>query len=281
MYLITGASGNIGGHIARQLLDAGHPVRVFARDPGKLGELAGRVEIAAGDFGRPDSLGAAAVGAKAVFLNTGPNPPDLPALLAALKTRGAPRVVFLSTILAGDAQFQLGRMQRANEEVVHASGLRATVLRPSGFMSNTLRWAESIRADSVVYNAMGTGKAPMIAPEDIAAVAVRALLDPALAGETLELTGGELLNVPQQVEILSGLLGRTVRSVDVSIEQAIQGMVATGIPEGIARGVAQSLEAVRDGRGRAMTQTVERITGAAPRSFHEWARTHFVTCACG
>jgi len=279
MYLITGASGNIGGHIARQLLEAGQPVRVFARDPAKLGELADRVEIAGGDFSHPETLGAAALGAKAVFLNAGPNPPDLPALLAALKANGAPRVVFLSSILAGDAEFFLGRLHRASEDALGASGLRATVLRPSGFMSNTLRWADSIRSSDVVYNAMGTGKAPAIAPEDIAAVAVRALLDPALAGETLELTGGELLNVPEQVEILSGVLGRTLRSVDVSIEESVQGMVATGIPEPVARGVAQSLEAVRDGRGRAMTPTVERITGVAPRSFDAWARVHAASFA--
>ena len=274
MYLVTGASGNIGGHIARQLLAAGHAVRVFARDPDKLGELADRVEIARGDFSDAGSLGAAALGTKAVFLNTGPNPPALPALLAALKANGAPRVVFLSSILAGDPEFFLGRMHRANEETLAASGLRSTVLRPSGFMTNTLRWADSICAEDVVYNAMGTGRAPMIAPEDIAAVAVRALLDASLAGQTLELTGGELLNVPEQVDILSGLLGRTLRSVDVSIEDTVQGLVASGIPEPVARGVAQSLEAVRDGRGRAMTPTVQRVTGVAPRSFDAWARAN-------
>jgi uncharacterized protein YbjT (DUF2867 family) len=165
-------------------------------------------------------------------------------------------------------------MHRANEETLSASGLRSTVLRPSGFMTNTLRWADSIRAEDVVYNAMGTGKAPMIAPEDIAAVAVHALLDASLACQTLELTGGELLNVPEQVDILSGLLGRTLRSVDVSIEDTVQGLMATGIPEPLARGIAQSMEAVREGRGRAMTPTVQRITGAAPRSFDAWARTH-------
>jgi len=242
MFLVTGASGNIGGHIARQLLAAGHAVRVFARDPDKLGELADRVEIARGDFSDAGSLGAAALGTKAVFLNTGPNPPALPALLAALKANGAPRVVFLSSILAGDPEFFLGRMHRANEETLAASGLRSTV--------------------------------QTIAPEDIAAVAVRALLDASLAGQALELTGGELLNVPEQVDILSGLLGRTLRSVDVSIEDTVQGLVASGIPEPVARGVAQSLEAVRDGRGRAMTPTVQRVTGVAPRSFDAWARAN-------
>ena len=274
MYLVTGASGNIGGHIARQLLDAGHPVRVFVRDPGKLGALAGQVEIAQGDFGRPETLGIAAQGATAVFLNTGPNPPDLPALLAALKASGAPRVVFLSSILAGDPAFFLGRLHRANEDALRASGLRTTVLRPSGFMSNTFRWADSIRAGDLVHNAMGTGKAPMIAPEDIAAVAVRALLDAGLADEVLELTGGELLDVPGQVDVLSGVLGRPLRSVDVSIEETVQGMVATGIPEPVARGIAQSLQAVREGRGSAMTQTVARITGSAPRTFEAWARAN-------
>lgn len=274
MYLVTGASGNVGSEVARQLLEAGQPVRVFARDPAKLGELASRVEVATGDFDRPDTLGKAALGTKAVFLNLGPHRPNLDELLAALKANGAPRVVFLSSKLASEKGFILGDMHKASEDAIRAAGLHATVLRPGGFMSNTLRWTASIEAGGEVHNAMGTGKSAPIAPEDIAAVAVRALLSPELAGETLELTGGELLSVPEQVAILAEVLGRPLRSVDVPVDAAVQGLIGSGVPAFIARGVAQSLESIRDGRGSGVTKTVERITGVPPRSFRDWAQAN-------
>jgi uncharacterized protein YbjT (DUF2867 family) len=274
MFLVTGASGNIGGQVARRLLDAGHPVRVFVRDPARLGDLEGRVEVALGDFGRPETLGAAAFGTRAVFLNTGPHLPGLDALLAALKAHGAPRVAFLSTILAGHPEFAIGRMHKANEDAVRAAGLRATFLRPAGFMSNALRWAESIRADGVVHNPMGAGQAAPVAPEDIAAAAVRALATDDFLGEAVELTGGELLSVPDQVDILSRTLGRPLRIVDVPMQASIDGMLRAGVPEPIARGVAQSQEGVRDGRFRAIAAGVERLTGAAPMRFEAWARKH-------
>lgn len=272
MFLVTGASGNVGGQVARQLLEAGQPVRVFVRDPARLGELEGQVEVAVGDFSRPETLGAAAVGIRAVFLNTGPFLPNLGALLAALKAHGAPRVAFLSTILAGHPEFAIGSMHKANEEAVRAAGLRATFLRPAGFMSNAMRWAGSIRAEGVVHNPMGTGQAAPIAPEDIAAVAVRAMTSDDYLGQAIELTGGELLSIPDQVDILSRTLERPLRIVDVSVEASVEGMIRAGAPEPIARGVAQSQEAVRNGRFRTLSPQVERITGRAPMRFDAWAR---------
>lgn len=274
MFLVTGASGNVGGQIVRQLLEAGQPVRVFVRDPARLGEFEGQVEVAVGDFSQPETLGAAALGTRAVFLNTGPFLPNLDALLAALKANGAPRVTFLSTILAGHPEFAIGGMHKANEEAVQTAGLRATFLRPAGFMSNAMRWAESIRADNLVHNPMGSGQAAPIAPEDIAAVAVRVMRSDDYLGQAVELTGGELLSIPDQVGILSRTLGRPLRVVDVPLEASIEGMIRAGIPESIARGVAQSQEAVREGRFRKMTAQVERITGKAPMRFDAWARAH-------
>ena len=51
MFVVTGATGNTGSIVARQLLQAGHRVRLVARHPNKLTELAalgvgpGRVDV--------------------------------------------------------------------------------------------------------------------------------------------------------------------------------------------------------------------------------------------
>jgi uncharacterized protein YbjT (DUF2867 family) len=129
---------------------------------------------------------------------------------------------------------------------------------------------------------MGDARFPPIAPEDIAAVAFRALTDPALPGEVLELTGGELLNVAEQVNILSDILYRPIRCVDVPVETAIQNLIRAGVPAQIAAAVGESWAAVRNGRIFAITDTVERVTEQKPMTFEGWARKHasrFLTAA--
>src|SRR5579862_2078308 len=64
--LVTGATGFLGWHVARKLLDRGGRVRALARDPAKLRELDG-VEPAAGDLRDPDSLARAVEGCGVVF----------------------------------------------------------------------------------------------------------------------------------------------------------------------------------------------------------------------
>lgn len=59
--LVTGATGYIGGRLIPRLLDKGHHVRVFVRDPRRIAgrAWAGRVEVAVGDLSQPQSLSAA------------------------------------------------------------------------------------------------------------------------------------------------------------------------------------------------------------------------------
>jgi uncharacterized protein YbjT (DUF2867 family) len=270
MFLVTGATGNVGSQLVGQLLGAGHKVRAFTRDPARLAQWGDRIEIAAGDFGKPETFASALDGTDAVFLNTGPVAAAFEALVAALKARGS-RVVFLSSALAGVTDVKLGQLHKEKEDAIRAAGLDGKFLRCTGFMTNSLRWVGTIKAEGVIYNPMGNGKLAPIAPEDIAAVAIRALTAQDLPGEIFEVTGGELLSVPEQVEILSQALGRPLRSVDISMDAAIQQMIRDGVPAPIAAGLGQSLERVRDGGLAQIKDTVRRLTGKAPKTFAAWA----------
>ena len=53
--LVTGATGNVGRHVATQLRDAGVAVRALSRDPSSRRRQAG-VTVAGGDLTDPDSL---------------------------------------------------------------------------------------------------------------------------------------------------------------------------------------------------------------------------------
>jgi uncharacterized protein YbjT (DUF2867 family) len=82
-----------------------------------------------------------------------------------------------------------------------------TLLRPSNFMTNALWWAAAIRAEGVVRDPVGPGRLSLIDPADITAVVAAALTEDGHVGQAYVLTGGELLTVKQQTQILSDVLG--------------------------------------------------------------------------
>jgi uncharacterized protein YbjT (DUF2867 family) len=275
MYLVTGATGNVGSEVVAQLLEKRQKVRVFTRDAGKVARWSGRVEVASGDFGKPDTFARAIANVEGAFVMNGSLDQQLfEQLIGVAKAEGDLRIVFLSTILAGLPQLQIGKLHKEKEDAIRESGLHGKFIRAGGFMTNSYQWIDTIKAEGIVYNAMGNGQSAPIAPEDIAAVAVTALIDPALSGETFELTGGELLNVPEQVSILAKLLGKPIRCVDVPVDAAIQNLVRTGVPPQIAAAVGQSFEAIRAGRVVTISDTVAKVTGQPPMTFEAWARKH-------
>ena len=275
MYLVIGATGNVGSEVVKQLLAAGKKVRVFTRDAAKVAAWDGRVEVAIGDLTSPVTFAQAASGVEGVFLMNGALDGGIfRQLIDAVKAQGNPRVVFLSTLFAGLPESRIGQLHKDKEDVIRASGLPGRFVRAGAFMTNAYQWLGSIKTEGAVFSAMGAGKTAPVAADDIAAVAVHALTDPSLTPEIFEVTGSELLTVPEQVGILADAANRPIRCVDVSTETAIQGLVDIGTPAPVAAAVGQSYEAIRDGKMALVTDTVIRVTGRQPRSFPSWAREH-------
>jgi uncharacterized protein YbjT (DUF2867 family) len=275
MYLVTGATGNVGREVVSQLLANGKKVRVFTRDAAKVAHWGDQVEIAIGDFTHPETFTQAVSGIQSAFIMNGALDGGVfRQLIANAKTRENPRIVFLSSLFAGSPESSIGQLHKDKEDVIRSSGLSGKFVRAGAFMTNAYQWLASIKDDGVVYNSMGTGKTAPIAPEDIAAVAVHALTDPNPSSEIFEVTGSELLTVPEQVSILAQAIGKPIRSVDVPTESAVQGLLRAGLPAPVAAAVAQSFEAIRDGRMATIKETVKRVTGRNPRTFQSWAQEH-------
>lgn len=275
MFLITGATGNVGSQMVNQLLAGGRQVRVFTRDTAKVAQWSNRVQIASGDLTRPATFADALTGVEGAFLMNGALDGVLfRQLVAAAKAHAVPRIVFLSTIFAADPLSAIGRFHKDKEDALRESGLPVAIVRAGGFMSNAYQWIPSIKEEGVVYNPMGNGQTASIAPEDIAAVAVHALLMPSLAETVFEITGGSLLTTSEKVSILAKILGKPLRTVDVPAEAAVQGLVRNGIPAHIATALGQSFESIRNGGAATITDTVRRVTGRLPRTFESWAQAH-------
>jgi uncharacterized protein YbjT (DUF2867 family) len=82
----------------------------------------------------------------------------------AAKAAGVKHLVKLSSYGAGEQNVGTGVWHADGESAVRASGIEYTFVRPSGFMSNALFWARSIKAGGVVRTATGDGKIPFIHP---------------------------------------------------------------------------------------------------------------------
>jgi uncharacterized protein YbjT (DUF2867 family) len=268
MIVVTGATGNVGRHVVDELLREGRPVRAISRNPEGAGLPAG-VEVVQADLTRPDTLPAAVRGADAVFLF--PLPGQLDGVLDAAREAGVGRVVLLS---AASIYYQpdnaLSQRHLACEQAVLGSGLPYTFLRPGAFMANDLGWAPGIKAAGVVRGPFGDAPAAAIDERDIAAVAARALLDAGHAGKTYSLTGGEALSAIERVRILGEALGRDLRFVEETREQARERMIAH-VPAEIVDSV---LSLLADITVAEISPAVREIVGRAPHTYADWAAFH-------
>jgi uncharacterized protein YbjT (DUF2867 family) len=268
MILVTGATGTIGGHVARLLDDRGVPFRGMSRNALPNGVRA--------DFTDPDSLAAAVAGVDAVFLVTVPPVPSADhdiALVTAAKTAGVRKIVKLSAIGSGEPfdGTTVGTWHVAAEEAIAASGLAWTVLRPPSFASNFLQYRTMIAAGDPLPNVFGGAHQPIVDPRDVAAVAVEALLDSAHDGRRYDVTGPELLTFNDQAAILERVLDRPVKTIDVDLrgQLASFGMSLEAIAQ-----VSAGANWAAAGGAEYVTEHVSRILGRPANTFEQWARAH-------
>ncbi|MEU8771159.1 NAD(P)H-binding protein [Streptomyces griseus] len=268
MILVTGATGNIGRELLRQL--DGADVRALTRDATRAaaGMPAG-VEVTEGDLGRPDALKSALRGARSLFLIPGIG--DDTGTLDAARDAGVEHVVLVSSItVMTHPHLGPARANLAVERRLRESGMEWTVLRPTQFASNTLWWARSVRDESVVRVPYADVGLPTVHPADIASVARAALTGPEHRGRTYPLTGPKRISPRRQAGELGRVLGREVACVGITREEAYPPMaammgseVADSVLDLMGGDVNDALLAVHD--------TVARVTGSPARPYRRWA----------
>ena len=272
--LVTGATGNVGRPLVADLLADGARVRALTREPATA-SLPPSVALAGGDYAVPGTLAGAMRGADAVFVNIGALRELADDLIAAARDAGAGKIVMLSSIAVrdeGDQILSLGRQHKAIEDAVKAAGIDWTILRCGGFAANTLTWAASVRAEGVVRFPYGQAALAPVAEQDIAAAAVRVLLDPGHAGQTYVLTGAESLTQVQQAEAIGKALGRPVRFEELSPGQFRQ-FAAQHFPAPVVEDLLKVLASCV-GQTAYMTADLEKLIGRPATSYAQWAVQH-------
>jgi uncharacterized protein YbjT (DUF2867 family) len=276
MILITGASGNVGKEVLKQIVRTPAQVRAAFQSPSKAAGAPSGVEIVIMDFNRPETLRSALKGVERVFL-VGPPTPDLPALerkaVDEIKQSGIRHVVKLSAMGGRAATFP--RQHADSEDYIKSSGVAYTFLRPNGFMQNMVNYnAPTINTQNAFYGCQGEGRVSHIDIRDIAAVAVKTLTEDGHEGKTHTLSGPAALSNAQIAQILSDDLAREINYVDLPPEQLKQAMLAAGMPEWGADALCDLQRLYREGGASAMTSDVEQILRRKPTSFEQFSRDY-------
>ncbi|MFJ8750183.1 SDR family oxidoreductase [Streptomyces sp. NPDC102441] len=271
MIVVTGATGNIGRPLTQALADAGQQVTAVSRH---TAAVPNGVRHVVADLAKPADLKPALAGAESLFLllsgdlhATGANPADIIGEAAA---GGVRRVVLLSTLgVVTRPSGQTRVAMRALEDTLRESGLEWVILRPGGFASNALWWAESVRAQQVVAAPFGDIGVPIIDPADIAEVAAAGLLDDRHTGGVYELTGPEVITPRRQAAAIAAALGSPVRFHELTREEAKTAM-SQSMPAELADDTLDILGSPSPAELR-VSPDVQEVLGRAPRSFADWA----------
>lgn len=274
--LVTGATGTTGQPIAEQLSRLeGVAVRAATRSPGKVAQD-GKTAYVPFDYEEVSSIQKALEGVQKVYLVT-PFVPEMfdyeSRVIAQLSQAGVQHVVKLSVIGADPENgITPQKIHGQLEQLIRETGIPYTFLRPGSFMQNYAHYmSQTIKSQQAFYQPLGEGKLSLVDARDIAAVAGKALTGAGHEGQAYTLTGPEALSNYEVAAILSDVLGREIKYVDVPEQQARQGMEAAGMPEWFIARMEELNRAGKAGYMATISQDIEKVTGARPTSFRQFA----------
>lgn len=278
--LVIGATGGVGREVALGLTATGRSVRALTRRPQSAG-LPAEIEVAPGDLADLPGLRTALDGIDAVFLMWPFQDATLaPEIIDAIAAQ-ANHCVLLSSGAAQDElppeqhPSAIGRWHAAVEQTLMATQLQWTILRPSGFATNTRWWARQIRTGDIVRGAYGAIRTTPIHEKDMAAVAVHALIEEGHHGERYRLTGPRVLTHAEQVEVIGQALGRPLRWQELSRAEHRDILLADpSFPDSFVDTLLDRYASMLDAPTPPVTTDVEKVTGRPPRDLLEWVTDH-------
>lgn len=258
--LILGGTGKTGRRVADRLRAGGHNVR-----------LGSRSAVPAFDWDNEAGWDACVKGVTAVYITYTPDlampgaTDAIQAFVNKAKKAGVERLVLLSGRGEEEAQ--------ACEKIVQASGLEWTIVRASWFNQN---FSEGAFIDMVVSGTItlpaGDQVEPFVDADDIADVAVVALMHDHHNGQVYEVTGPRLMTLADVASDISAATGREISYVDVPHDAFVSGIAGSGAPKEVVWMLDYLFSTVLDGRNATLTDGVQRALGRPPKDFADYAR---------
>ncbi len=259
-YLVLGGTGKTGRRVVQRLEALGHEVR-----------SASRLSEPSFDWSKPEQWEAVLEGMDKAYVTYYPDlavpgsKEAITQLVEVAERTGLKKLVILSG--RGEPEAQECELIALN------SGIDTVVVRVDWFMQN---FSEYFFLDPIKAGVLAAPQAetriPFIDLDDVADVALKALLEDRYSDEVLELTGRDLINFGEVVGEISKATGRNIQYVPVSIEEYTEMLRSLEVPEDFIWLITYLFTNVLDGRNASTTDTIEKVLGRPAKSFSTFAR---------
>ena len=261
---VTGATGTLGGSVARQLDARDIPTRLIVRDPARAPKLQ-HAEVAVASYADHEALVAALQDIDTVFFVSGFEAADRldqhKAAIDAFVEAGVQRVVYTSFVnCTADSTFTFARDHYHTEQYMAAKGLSFAALRDNFYAD----MVPLLVTDGEIRGPAGEGRFAPVARTDVAAVAVAMLTDPAAPTGKFNVTGPELVTMAQAAALLTEVTGQTVTYRNETLAEAYASRAGFDVPKFEIDGWVTSYSGIAAGEFEVLSDTVERFTGQPP-----------------
>lgn len=273
---VTGATGTVGGRVARLLAERGVPQRLVVREAARAPRLAGAEVRQIPGYGAGAEVREALDGVDTLFLVPAQESADRVeqhlAAVDAAAAAGVRRIVYLSFVDARpDATFTLARQHWATEERIRASGAAWTFPR----MNIYLDFLPSlVSPEGLIEGPAGAGRAAMVTRADVADVAAAVLTGDGHEGRAYDVTGPEALTLAEAAARMSSRSGRRIAFRNQTVEEAYASRASYGAPRWQVEAWVTTYLAIAAGDAAEVSDTVPRLTGHPARSLDEHLRAH-------
>ena len=263
LILVTGATGNIGSLIAKNLERLGKHLRLLARDPNKLSDFPDADKVK-GDYSHVESLDRAFTGVSSAFIVSGYAEPGERAKLhrnafQAAQRAGVRYLIYLSTLGASpDSRFSMSRDHYQSEQFLKATGVPHAILQDSFYSELAM---QMFNEEGVMKGPGGQGKVSWVGREEVAEAAAKLLAsDKPLLG-TFPMTGPSALSLNETAILLSSLKHRTLRYEDEPVAAAREWRSKLGVPAWEVDTWVGSYEAIAAGGFEAVDPALATMLG--------------------
>ena len=268
MYVVTGATGNTGGVVAKQLLALGQKVRAIGRTADRLQPLAKLgAELCLADVTDVNALARAFQGARAVYAMIPPEAHGVAgleyservsdALASAIEKTGVKHAVALSSIGADKTERTgtVAGLNRLEQKLQRIKALNLICLRCGFFMENTLGQIGMLQAMGKTAGPLRADlRLPMVATRDIGAFVAETLQNLNFTGtQTRELLGQRDLDMNEVTVILGKALSKPeLQYVQLPREHVRPGLMQMGMSGEMADLLLEMSESLNSGHIRAL-----------------------------
>ncbi|MFP4378633.1 MAG: NmrA family NAD(P)-binding protein [Spirochaetales bacterium] len=283
--LVTGATGNVGSEVCKNLQESGRPIygAVIAPEVNEDGTPTERTasrlygsEPRGFDFTNESTWASALEGVQKVFLMRPPHiskiKRDMYPFMQFMKERGIEHVVFLS--VQGVENNKMIPHYKVEESILEL-GIPYTFIRPSFFMQNmSTTHLSEIRDESRIFVPAGDGVTNFIDVRDIGEAVARALLGDEHKNRAYTVTGEVSYSYYEVAERLSEILGRTITYEPARAIPFLRYQKKQGRKLGHALVMYVLYSVTRLGKAGVATEAFGELTGRKPRSLDEFIRDH-------